>query len=376
MGNRTEFERALRLVIDNVTFDQDSIVQVFETTIRVIGGLLSAHLLMLDSVKLFGKNFKPSWYNDELLHLAKDIAERLLPALETSPNGVPFPRVHLRDGVPNSTICHWCRTETCPAAAGSLLLEFGILSRITKDPRFEIAAIKSLKSLWLNRGKTGLVGNAIDAENLQWLGEISGVGAGIDSFYEYLLKSWIIFGDKTYLNMFMESYIIIKHYERKGRPSCNSGIGNHPVYVNVNMNSGKIMTHWIDSLSASWPAVQILAGDVEEAICSHAFHYGIWRKFGMSPERFNWKYLKPDVSFYPLRPELAESTYMLYQATKNPFYLHVGRDILQSINKYTKSKCGYATVHDVEDKSLEDRMESFFLSETCKYLFLVCLFFI
>ena len=59
------------------------------------------------------------------------------------------------------------------------------------------------------------------------------------------------------------------------------------------------------------------------------------------------------------------------QATKHPFYLHVGRDIISSLNDHTKVKCGYATVHDVDDKSLEDRQESFFLSETCKYLFLL-----
>ena len=35
------------------------------------------------------------------------------------------------------------------------------------------------------------------------------------------------------------------------------------------------------------------------------------------------------------------------------------------------SRCGYATLHSVEDKSQEDRMESFFLSETMKYLYLV-----
>lgn len=34
-------------------------------------------------------------------------------------------------------------------------------------------------------------------------------------------------------------------------------------------------------------------------------------------------------------------------------------------------RCGYATVHNVLQKDLEDRMESFFLSETCKYLYLV-----
>lgn len=65
---------------------------------------------------------------------------------------------------------------------------------------------------------------------------------------------------------------------------------------------------------------------------------------------------------------------MLYRATQNPFYLRVGFDILQSLNTFARVKCGYATVHNVVDKTLEDRMESFFLSETVKYLYLVSLF--
>ena len=62
------------------------------------------------------------------------------------------------------------------------------------------------------------------------------------------------------------------------------------------------------------------------------------------PERYNWKLNAPDVKFYPLRPEFIESTYLLYQATKNPFYLHVGREILTSLNNLTKSTCGYGIV--------------------------------
>ncbi|KAG8227687.1 hypothetical protein J437_LFUL007000 [Ladona fulva] len=86
------------------------------------------------------------------------------------------------------------------------------------------------------------------------------------------------------------------------------------MYVNVNMMNGAIQTSWIDSLQAAFAGVQ---------------------------------------------------------ATKNPFYLHVGVEILESLNKFAKARCGYATVHSVLDKSLEDRMESFFLSETCKYLYLL-----
>jgi mannosidase alpha-like ER degradation enhancer 1 len=112
--------------------------------------------------------------------------------------------------------------------------------------------------------------------------------------------------------------------------------GIHPMFVNVNMHTGQLATTWIDALQASFPAVQVLRGDIDEAICLHALYYSIWRKFGVLPERFNWQIKMPDVLFYPLRPEFIESTYFLYQATKNPFYLHVGRDILDNLNTYTR----------------------------------------
>lgn len=62
---------------------------------------------------------------------------------------------------------------------------------------------------------------------------------------------------------------------------------------------------------ASFP--QVLIGDVEDAICLHAFYYAIWKRYGALPERYNWQLQAPDVLFYPLRPELVESTYLLYQ---------------------------------------------------------------
>lgn len=104
------------------------------------------------------------------------------------------------------------------------------------------------------------------------------------------------------------------------------------------MHSGATHTPWIDSLQAAFSGIQVLNGDIEEAICSHALYYSIWKLYGALPERFNWQRITPDVLFYPLRPELVESTYLLYQATRNPFYLHVGEDILFGINNITKSK--------------------------------------
>uniref|UniRef100_A0A8C0IY90 alpha-1,2-Mannosidase n=1 Tax=Chelonoidis abingdonii TaxID=106734 RepID=A0A8C0IY90_CHEAB len=366
MGNSSEFQKAVKLVIDTVSFDKDSTVQVFEATIRVLGSLLSAHIIITDTKQPFG-DMTIKDYDDELLHMARDLAVRLLPAFENTKTGIPYPRVNLKTGIPPDS-----NNETCTAGAGSLLVEFGILSRLLGDSTFEWVARRAVKALWsLRSNDTGLLGNVVNIQTGHWVGKQSGLGAGLDSFYEYLLKSYILFGKKEDLEMFNDAYRSIQNYLRRGREACNEGEGDPPLYVNVNMFSGQLMNTWIDSLQAFFPGLQVLIGDVEDAICLHAFYYAIWKRYGALPERYNWQLQAPDVLFYPLRPELVESTYLLYQATKNPFYLHVGMDILQSLEKYTKVKCGYATLHHVIEKSKEDRMESFFLSETCKYLYLL-----
>lgn len=81
--------------------------------------------------------------------------------------------------------------------------------------------------------------------------------------------------------------------------------------------------------------------------------------------------LHPTEKYYPLRPELAESTFYLYQATKDPWYLEVGESITDSLNLHTKVKGGFASVRDVSTMVLEDHQHSFFLAETCKYLYLL-----
>ncbi|XP_065909558.1 ER degradation-enhancing alpha-mannosidase-like protein 1 isoform X2 [Dysidea avara] len=368
MGNYSEFQRAVKLVIDNVSFEKCSTVQVFEANIRVLGALLSAHLLMMDEEQPFGP-LTPEWYNNELLELAHELGIRLITAFDDSKLGIPHPRVNLCMGVPVNGSTH-----TCTAGAGSLVLEFGLLSRLVGDPVFEMKARRAVKVLWDHRDPvTGLVGNTLDIQTVQWESNLAGIGAGMDSFYEYLLKSYVMFGDPDDLYMFNEFYHSIMRYLKKGR-ACSQwlpGLTNAPHYVNIDMTSGKISNYWTDSLSAFFAGLQVLIGDISEAVCTHAFFYSIWRRYQSLPERFDWKSKQPVVFFYPLRPELIESTYLLYQATRNPFYLYVGSDILESLEKHARNKCGYSTIHNVLDKSHEDRMESFFLSETSKYLYLL-----
>ena len=57
----------------------------------------------------------------------------------------------------------------------------------------------------------------------------------------------------------------------------------------------------------------MLAGDVKYAERHFEVYYAIWRKYQSLPERFDYHYRIPNFYNYPLRPELAESTYHLYQ---------------------------------------------------------------
>lgn len=133
-------------------------------------------------------------YDGQLLRLAADLASRILPAFYTD-TGLPYPRVNLRHGVsfyPNSPLADtpckesddgYCRkahrsletTETCSAGAGSLVLEFTVLSRLTGDGRYEELAKRAFWAVWERRSEIGLIGSGIDAESGKWVAPYSGV---------------------------------------------------------------------------------------------------------------------------------------------------------------------------------------------------------
>lgn len=95
LNDTTGFEKAVRDVIDWVSFDVNTKPQVFETTIRVLGGLLSGHQFASKP----GQRFHIPWYRGELLSMAYDLGKRLLPAFKT-PTGLPYARVSNAHHVP------------------------------------------------------------------------------------------------------------------------------------------------------------------------------------------------------------------------------------------------------------------------------------
>ncbi|CAL8324607.1 unnamed protein product [Merluccius merluccius] len=353
LGNNTEFQRVATLLQDTVDFNMDVNASVFETNIRVVGGLLSAHLLSGRA----GVEPEPGWpCAGPLLRMAADVARKLLPAFQTS-SGMPYGTVNLLRGVsPTET------AVTCTAGVGTFILEFSALSRLTGDQQFERAARHALQALWSTRSEIGLVGNHIDVQSRKWVAQDTGIGAGVDSYLEYLVKGSILLQDQELLNMFLEYDRAIQNYTRFD-----------DWYLWVQMHKGTVTMPVFQSLEAFWPGLQSLVGDLDGAIRTFQNYYSVWRQFGGLPEFYSITqgYTVDKREGYPLRPELIESAMYLFRATGDHTYLQFGLDAIESIEKISKTPCGYASVKDVRDHKLDNRMESFFLAETIKYLYLL-----
>ncbi|GAA5943649.1 alpha-1,2-mannosidase MNL1 [Sporobolomyces koalae] len=372
LDDKSGFEQAVRETIQHVSFDVDSRVQVFEVTIRMMGGLLSGHLLALDpnSTQLDSNyssfsssitGFSLPWYRGELLELALDLGTRLLPAFVESPTGIPFARIHLQKGLRGGKGGKGESGETCSAGAGSLLLEFITLSRLTNLPIFEQVAKHAFFQVWNLRSSINLIGNTLDVRKGQWLHGVSSIGAGIDSFFEYAAKAYVLTGEEQYWHVWQDSYEAIKKYLR-----AQDGFW----YRGVNMFTGQLSAVHVDSLSAFFPGVQVLMGDLEGAIKSHGVYAFLWDRYGGIPELFDTFRKQTSHAGYPLRPEFIESNLYLYQATKDDYYLSVAEQILHDLNNRTRVECGFAAVLDLDSGKLEDKMPSFVTSETLKYLYL------
>lgn len=360
-----EFRRAVRLVVDNLpnAFDFDQNISVFETTIRLLGGLLSAHLFAIDgTLQMYPENDSTALedlYHHELLHLAIDLGDRLMPAFNTK-TGIPYGTVNLHSGVP--------RGETkvaSTAGAGSLFVEFHVLSLLTGDEKYGMAALRASYALYERRSPVDLVGKHINIESGQWQETVSGVGSNSDSFYEYHLKAYALLQSPPVYEVYDRLYRAVKHHI----------IPDDTWFTEVDMFSGRLQRHRVENLDAFWPGLETAMGHFVSSAKQLQALYSVWMDLGFLPEEIdltNWRAGKgASNGLYPLRPELIESTYYQYRATGDRSWLAGGALILDSIQNFTRTGCGFASVANVASMELSDEMPSFFLSETIKYLYLL-----
>ena len=325
-------------------------------------------------------------YDGLLLDLAVDLGERLLPAFASS-TGIPYGTVNLMHGVPLGET-----TVASLAGGGTLTLEMELLSRLSGDDRFGKAAKLASRALFMRRSKIDLLGKHIDIQQGFWTETLSGIGSNSDSFLEYLAKHYFLFPeDEDFWTMLTTAYAGVFDESRLGE-----------WYVDTDMTSGIKSgggaRRVLESLSAFYPGLQTLLGEITPAARSLNSFFMVREILGFLPERFNYGLWNLDgqrdgAGKHPLRPELLESAYFLHRATigmngdvsttsssgwqwANDFALH-------KLENATRTECGYAGLREVRPQTTGtvdgsnnqeihwmNEMPSFFLSETLKYLYL------
>jgi len=349
MGLKEEAATTLRYIVENLSFDKDIYVQNFEVTIRLLGGLLSAHQMTGDN---------------RLLTKADDLGTRLLPVFD-SPTGIPYRYVNLKTGKVRGEV-------TNPAEAGTLLIEFGTLAKLTRRQVFYDKAKRALVEVYKRRSAIGLVGTRINVETGKWTNTDSHISAEIDSYYEYLLKCWLLFADQDCKRMWDESIVAINKYLAdeidRGR---SRRINNELWYGHADMATGKRTSTTYGALDAFFPAVLALSGDIKRARRLQSSSFQMWRLHDIEPEELDYQTMKVVHAGYPLRPEIVESTYYLHHYTKDARYIAMGESLFRDFVKHCKTEAGYAALKSVITKEQSDSMQSFLFAETFKYYYLL-----
>lgn len=357
MGMKDEAAKTREYIVANLSFDKDISVQNFEITIRLLGGLLANYQLTGDK---------------RLLDLAEDLGKRLLPVFN-SPTGMPYRYVNLRTGAVRDKVSN-------PAETGTLLIEFGTLSKLTGNPIYYDKAKRALVETFRRRSSIGLVGEWIDVESGRWTKTDSHISGAIDSYYEYLLKCSILFADQDCREMWRESIVAINRYLVDATTYSDSATKDRrPIdfvaarlwYGHADMNTGKRGASIFGALDAFFPAVLALSGDLKRAQELQASSFEMWNKAGIEPEEYDYREAKIVSPGYPLRPEIVESTYYLYHYTHDPKYLRMGEQLWRDFVKHCRTDEGYAALKNVVTKEKTDSMQSFLFAETFKYFYLL-----
>ena len=384
-------EEELKLAHDQLqqsSFRQNSVVSTFEMTIRLLGGTLSAYELTHDPL---------------YLEKAKDIGHRILGAFGVT-SGLPLKQLHLIFGHPIWLGTFQTRTNSL-AGCGSLQLELSHLSYVTKDPKFSRAGRGALDAL-RRAHKLELAEQShllekdnhlypfifnVDTGNTTSSDYVT-MGSGADSFYEYLLKLYILEGgeDKALLQMYIHAMddmikYLVKDFDIAGEKASIliSVIGRYPL---KKMEHLTCFVPGMLALGAHYgqkfkiPELQVRYEEhmrVAQGLIKTCAHFYTRNPSGLSADEYEWDAFTASSlrivdgsEGYKLRPETVESLFVLYRVTGDEQYRELGWTIFQAIEKNCRTEVAYAAVKDVRKVPVvhEDKMESFMLGETLKYL--------
>lgn len=366
MDLKDDFEAAKRWVASSLDFNRcTSHMSFFETNIRMLGGLLSAFDLSGDRV---------------FLDKAKDLADRMSPGFDT-PSGLPHAQIKLSS---SETKDSWTKQNSVLAEHGTLSLEWRYLSehlgtstyREKAERVYDVIGPPPFHGMWPTLA---------NRKNGRPSGNTYTFGALADSFYEYLLKMWLQGGKKEprwrkmydeaiegmTKNLLGQSGHLKFVGERKGRRLVNK-MEHLTCFVGGMLALGAYNDpHGVDSTRAQ--------RDLRNA---KSIAYTCYRMYKDMPTGLSPEFVTFDNSghihvgsakYYILRPEAAETMFVLHQLTGHPVFRLWGWEIFKAIRSKCKTSFGFGNYPDVSNvkKAPDDRAESFFLAETLKYLYLL-----
>jgi mannosyl-oligosaccharide alpha-1,2-mannosidase len=420
MGMRDKFQDAVAAVLD-IDFSTTSLSQinVFETNIRYLGGLLAAYDLSHDQ---------------RLLTKATEVGDLLYAAFDT-PNRMPITRwdLHKAARQEEQEADEWVLV----AEVGSLTLEFTRLSQITREPKWFDAVQRIMEIFDEQQNRTKLPGMwpvAVNTRKADFTQDTTyTLGAMADSLYEYLPKTYALLGglEPMYQRMYelaMRTAIehnLFRPIVPDSRDILIPGIARVTWDGNGQRQTvlepeGQHLVCFAGGMFALGGKLFGLSSHVE--IAQKLVDGCIWTyqamPLGIMPETFHmapctslvdcpwdektWKQqvlLRANVenmediaaaaqtlieghrlppgftaigdARYILRPEAIESIFILYRITGREDLLDAAWQMFEAIQTQTATILANAALSDVtvtdEHASQSDSMESFWMGETLKY---------
>ncbi|CCH59440.1 hypothetical protein TBLA_0B06140 [Henningerozyma blattae CBS 6284] len=399
---------------NTLDYDINAPVNVFETTIRMLGGLLSAYYY---STELQIGN--PNVY----LEKAVDLGDRLILSLEYSEIGIPYSSINLQTGNPIRN--HVDDGASSTAEFTTLQLEFKYLSFLTQNDKYWKLVEKVYKPLYENNNLTsphfdGLIPIYTVPETGKFFGENIRLGSRGDSFYEYLLKQYLLTHEQIYYDLYRISIEgVKKHLVSKSSINGIVFIGEKEFGLDSKGLSPK-MDHLVCFIGgvlamgateglpievakeqAFWDEKRQEDWDLAQEITFTCYQMYDQIPSGLAPEIVvfddgtsdistnNWYqsfyndfYVKPNDAHNLQRPEAVESLMFMYHLTKEKKYRQWGYQILQKFkenasikdeNDTDDSTIRYTSLENCFDVPTEkrDNLESFWLAETLKYFHLL-----
>ncbi|XP_004637646.1 mannosyl-oligosaccharide 1,2-alpha-mannosidase IC [Octodon degus] len=365
MELKEEFQEAKAWVEESFHLNVSGEASLFEVNIRYIGGLLSAYYLT----------------GEEVFRIkAIKLGEKLLPAFNT-PTGIPKGVVNFKSG---SWGWATAGSSSILAEFGSLHLEFLHLTELSGNPIFA-EKVRNIRKVLRKIDKPfGLYPNFLSPVSGNWVQHHVSVGGLGDSFYEYLIKSWLMSAktDMEAKNMYYEALEAIETYLLNVSPGgltyiaeWRGGILDHKMGHLACFSGGMISLGAEDAKEEKRAHYQELAAQITRT-CHESYARSDTK---LGPEAFWFNSGREAVatqlseSYYILRPEVVESYMYLWRQTHDPTYREWGWDVVMALEKYCRTDAGFSGIQDVYSSSPnhDNKQQSFFLAETLKYLYLL-----